>query len=143
MFMPSIFDNNFVDSFFDDMFTVSARYQRADSTVMKTDVKDLGSEYELDMELPGFAKEDIQAELKDGYLTVKAVSNQTNDEKDSKGNYIRKERYCGTCQRSFKVGDALTQDDIKAAFKDGVLTIRLPKEKEKPAVDERKYITIQ
>ena len=74
---------------------------------------------------------------------MKAVSNQTNDEKDSKGNYIRKERYCGTCQRSFKVGDALTQDDIKAAFKDGVLTIRLPKEKEKPAVDERKYITIQ
>lgn len=143
MFMPSIFDHNFVDNFFDDMFALPGRYHRADSAVMKTDVKDLGSDYELQMELPGFAKEDIQAELKDGYLTIKAQRNQNNDEKDNEGNYIRRERYCGTCQRSFRVGEAVTEDDIQASFHDGVLTVRLPKEKEKPAVEERKYIAIQ
>jgi len=143
MLMPSIFNNNFVDNFFDDMFRWPANYRKADSTVMRTDVKDLGDKYELSMELPGYQKEDIKAELKDGIMTITAEKKQNNDEKDTDGNYIRRERYYGSCQRSFQVGEALTEEDIHAEFKDGILSITLPKEKEKPAVEEKKYIAIK
>lgn len=73
--------------------------------------------------------EDVKAELNDGYLTISANHNETNDEKDSNGNYIRRERYTGTCQRSFYVGDNVTETDIQAAFKDGILRLSFPKEK--------------
>ena len=142
MLRPSIFNTNFVDNFFDDMFRWPAGYRKADSSVMRTDVKDLGSDYELSMELPGYSKEDIKAELKDGIMTIRAERKQENDEKDTDGNYIRRERYYGSCQRSFQVGEALTEEDIHAEFKDGILKITLPKEKEKPAVEEKKYIPI-
>jgi HSP20 family molecular chaperone IbpA len=142
MLRPSIFNSNFVDNFFDDMFRWPANYRKADSSVMKTDVKDLGEDYELSMELPGYGKEDIKAELKDGIMTIKAERKQENDEKDADGNYIRRERFYGSCQRSFQVGEAITEEDIHAQFKDGILTITLPKEKEKPAIEEKKYIPI-
>ena len=141
--MPSIFNNNFVDNFFDDMFRWPAGYRKADSTVMRTDVKDLGDQYELTMELPGYGKDDIKAELKDGIMTIKAERQENKDEKDQDGNYIRRERHYGSCQRSFQVGEDLTEEDIHAEFKDGILTITLPKEKEKPAIEEKKYITIE
>ena len=143
MLMPSIFNNNFVDNFFDDMFRWPTSMRKADSSVMRTDVRDLGDSYELSMELAGYSKDDIKAELKDGIMTITATKNENNDEKDTEGNYIRRERYYGTCQRSFQVGDALNEEDIHAEFKDGILKITLPKEKEKPAVEEKKYIAIQ
>jgi HSP20 family molecular chaperone IbpA len=143
MLMPSIFNNNFVDNFFDDMFRWPSNFRKADSSVMKTDVKDLGESYELAMDLPGYAKEDIKAELKDGVMTISAERKQDNDEKDADGNYIRRERYYGSCSRSFQVGEGLTEEDVHAEFKDGILMIVLPKEKEKPAIEEKKYIAIE
>lgn len=142
MLRPSIFNSNFVDNFFEDMFRLPAGYRKADSPVMRTDVKDLGNDYELSMELPGYTKEDIKAELKDGIMTIRAEKKEDKDEKDSEGNYIRRERYYGSCQRSFRVGEAITEEDVHAEFKDGILKITLPKEKEKPAVEEKKYIPI-
>lgn len=143
MLMPSIFNDNFVDNFFDDMFRWPANFRKADSSIMRTDVKDLGEQYELSMELAGYGKDDIKAELKDGIMTITAEKKGNNDEKDTDGNYIRRERYYGSCQRSFRVGENLTEEDIHAQFKDGILTITLPKEKEKPAIEEKKYISIQ
>lgn len=143
MFMPSIFENNFVDNFFDDMFSMPTTYRRRENAMMKTDVRDCGDCYELDMELPGYKKEDIQAELKDGNLTISAQCKQEKEEKDKNGNFVRRERYTGRCQRSFYVGEQVKQEDIQAAFQDGILKLRVPKVEERPAVEERKYIAIQ
>ena len=96
MMMPSIFGNNFVDDVFDDMFPFAGNYTTANYDLMKTDVKDAGDHYELEMEMPGVEKENIKAELKDGYLTVTAQQNTNKDEKDKQGNYIRRERYSGS-----------------------------------------------
>ena len=146
MLMPSILSNDFMD----DFFTVprvtgfgGSRFDRDFSRMMTTDVKETDNGYELDMNLPGFAKEDIKAELKDGYLTINAQSNSSNDEKDDDGNFIRRERYTGSCSRSFYVGDAVTQDDIHAAFKDGVLSLNIPKKEAVPEKEETKYIAIE
>ncbi len=145
MLMPSIFSNDFVDDFF-GVPRVTGFGNRIDSDfsrMMTTDVKETDNAYQVDMNLPGFAKEDIKAELKDGYLTVKAETNQNNDEQDDDGKYIRRERYTGSCSRSFYVGDAITQEDIHAAFKDGVLTLSIPKKEAIPQKDETKYIAIE
>ena len=146
MLMPSILSNDFMD----DFFTVprvtgfgGSRFDRDFSRMMTTDVKETDNAYQLDMNLPGFAKEDIKAELKDGYLTINAESNTSNDEKDEDGNYIRRERYTGSCSRSFYVGDGVTQDDIHAAFKDGVLSLTVPKKEAIPEKEETKYIAIE
>lgn len=140
MLMPSIFTNTYFDDFFEDPFK-SLDYNT--SGLMTTDVKDTKDGYEMTMNLPGVKKEDIQAELKDGYLTINAVSNSNKDEKDKDGKYIRKERYSGSCSRSFYVGDAVTQDDVKAKFENGVLTLEVPKKEEAPKVEEKKYISIE
>ena len=95
------------------------------------------------MNLPGYKKEDSKGEVKDGYLTVTATTSKNNDEKDKDGKYIRKERYSGSCSRSFYVGDAVTQDDVKAKFENGVLTLEVPKKEEAPKVEEKKYISIE
>ena len=95
------------------------------------------------MNLPGIKKEEVQAELKDGYLTITASSNTNKDEKDSEGRYIRRERRSGSCSRSFYVGDQVTQDEIKAKFENGTLTMTVPKKEEKPEVPSRKYISIE
>ncbi len=146
MLMPSILSNDFMD----DLFSVprvtgfgGSRFEHDFSRMMTTDVKETDNGYQLDMNLPGFAKEDIKAELKDGYLTINAQSNSQNDEKDEAGNYIRRERYTGSCARSFYVGDAVTQDDIHAAFKDGVLSLNIPKKEAVPEKEETKYIAIE
>ena len=143
MMMPSIFGNNFVDDVFDDMFPFAGNYTTANYDLMKTDVKDAGDHYELEMEMPGVKKEDVKAELKDGYLTVSAETNTKKDEKAEDGKYIRRERYSGSCSRSFYVGDGVKQEDIKAKFEDGTLKLFVPKEAAKPAVEQKKYISIE
>lgn len=95
------------------------------------------------MELPGYKKEDIKADLKDGYLTITASRNEAKEEHDSKGKCIRKERYTGSCNRSFYVGKELTQDDIKAAFSDGILRLSIPKEVPKAIEEQPRYIAIE
>ena len=145
MLVPSIFDDNFATDFFNDFFPYTGRTS-ADRTsnvaLMQTDVKDLGNAYELGIELPGFGKDEIQAELSDGYLTVSAEHNENKDEKGDDGKYIRKERYTGRCVRRFFVGDTIEQKDIKAKFENGVLCLTIPKESAKPQVEEKKYISI-
>ena len=140
MLMPSIFTNTYFNDFFEDPFK-SLDYNT--SGLMTTDVKDTKDGYEMTMNLPGVKKEDIQAELKDGYLTINAVSNSNKDEKDKDGKYIRKERYSGACSRSFYVGDAVTEEDIKGEFKHGILKLFVPKKEAKPAVEDHKYIAIE
>ena len=140
MLMPSIFNDNLFDDFFDFNYPTF----RYDTTVlMKTDIKETDNGYEVTMNLPGVKKEDVKAELKDGYLTIQASSNTSKDEKDNDGRYIRRERYAGTCSRSFYVGDAVTQEDIKAKFENGTLTLDIPKKDAKPAVEQKKYISIE
>ena len=145
MLMPSIFSNDFMDDFFSvpRVTGFGHSYDNNFSRMMTTDVKENENGYQVDMNLPGFAKEDIKAELKDGYLTIKAETNQNNDEKDDDGKYIRRERYTVSCSRSFYVGDAVTQEDIHAAFKDGVLSLNIPKKETIPQKDETKYIAIE
>ena len=143
MMMPSIFGNNFVDDVFDDMFPFAGNYTTANYDLMKTDVKDAGDHYELEMEMPGVEKENIKAELKDGYLTVTAQQNTNKDEKDKEGKYIRKERYTGQFTRSFYIGDNITQEDIKGKFENGLLKLEVPKKEVKELAEEKKYIQIE
>ena len=132
----SLFDNMFDDFFKDPFFTRNNSVK-----VMKTDIQEKDDKYILDMDLPGYDKEDIKAQLKDGYLTISAQKNTSNDEKDEEGNYIRRERYCGKCSRSFYVGDSIKEEDIKASFNNGILELTFPKEVPQKE-DEIKYITI-
>ena len=145
MLRPTIYSTNFVDNIFDDFFNDSFFTTSAARSVnqMSTDVKDCGDHYQIDMDLPGFSRENVQAELKDGYLTIHASRSTSNDEKDENGRYIRRERYSGQYQRSFFVGKSITQQDIRARFADGVLTLDVPKEDQKPKVEENHYITIE
>lgn len=132
-----LFDELFKDPFF------STTFNRSDTSLMKTDIQESGDKYLLDIELPGFHKEDIHAELKEGYLTVTATRNEKKDDKDEKGNYLRRERFSGTCKRSFYVGEGITQDDIQAGFENGILRLSIPKEAPKAIEEKPKYITIQ
>ena len=132
----SLFDDMFNDPFF------TRSYDGTSSQVMRTDIHEKDGNYLVEMELPGYAKEDIKADLKDGYLTITAHKNETKAEKDARGNCIHKERYTGTCNRRFYVGEDVTQEDIKAAFKDGVLTLQIPQEVQKQE-EQPKLITIE
>ena len=151
MLMPSIFNDNLFDDFFDFPFyddKADRKIQRKlyghhAGNLMKTDIKEMKDGYELEIDLPGFKKDEVTAELKDGYLTVSAETNTKKDEKAEDGKYIRRERYSGSCSRSFYVGDGVKQEDIKAKFEDGVLKLEIPKKEAKPAVEEKKYITIE
>ena len=109
---------------------------------MKTDVKEKDGNYEVAIDLPGFKKDEITAELKDGYLTISAAKGLDKDEKDKEGKYIRRERYSGQCARTFYVGEAVTQEDIKAKFEDGILKVTIPKVEPKK-VEDKKYIAIE
>ena len=111
--------------------------------LMKTDVKDTEHGYEITMNLPGVKKEDVKAALKDGYLTISATSDSKKEEKNDKGQYIRRERYTGSCSRSFYVGEDIQQEDVKAEFKHGILKLFVPKKEAKPAVEEKKHIAIE
>ncbi len=146
MLMPSIFGENLFDDFFNDFAHPAKslmRYQTPASNVMRTDIKETASGYELDIDLPGYKKSDVQAELKEGYLTISASTSKDDGEKDKDGQYIRRERYYGSCSRSFYVGEAVTQEDIRAKFEDGILKITVPKKEAKPEVEESKYIAIE
>ena len=152
MLLPSIFGENLFDDFFDDVPFFDNRaenqiekklYGRHAHNVMKTDIKETDDGYELIVDLPGFKKDEIKVSL-DGYLTIEAAKGLDEDEQEKKsGKYIRKERYAGSCQRSFYVGDNLTQEDIKGEFKHGILTLNVPKKEAKPAVETNKYIAIE
>lgn len=142
MLMPSIFGEDLFDNFFDD-FARPARRPAPPVTMMKTDIKEMDDRFELDIDLPGFKKEDVHADLKDGYLTIGAQTASDDGEKDKDGKYIRRERFYGSCSRSFFVGEDITEEDIKAKFDNGILKVIVPKKEAKPVVEEKKVITIE
>ena len=145
MLMPSIFGENlFNDDWMDFGFPEvdKALYGKHANNVMKTDVKETDTGYEVDIDLPGFKKDEINAQLDNGYLTISAAKGLDKDERDKKGKYIRKERYAGAMSRSFYVGEGVTQEDIKAKYEDGILRLSVPK-KEAKAVENKKYIAIE
>ena len=145
MLMPSIFGENlFNDDWMDFGFPEvdKALYGKHANNVMKTDVKETDTGYEVDIDLPGFKKDEINAQLDNGYLTLSAAKGLDKDEKAKKGKYIRKERYAGAMSRSFYVGEGITQEDIKAKYEDGILRLSVPK-KEAKAVENKKYIAIE
>ena len=145
MLMPSIFGENlFNDDWMDFGFPEvdKALYGKHANNVMKTDVKETDTGYEVEIDLPGFKKDEINAQLDNGYLTISAAKGLDKDEKDKKGKYIRKERYAGAMSRSFYVGEGVTQEDIKAKYEDGILRLSVPK-KEAKAVENKKYIAIE
>ena len=133
MLMPSIFGENL----FDDFFTFERPQKQYEKEVscdlMKTDIREYEGGFELDINLPGCRKEDIQAELKDGTLTITAVSNKNTEE--AAGRYIRRERFSGSCSRKFYVGEEITREDIRARFEDGVLKLLVPKKEAKKPED--------
>ncbi len=130
--LPSLFSENLFDDFFGDSFnrymkdTQNALYGKHAKHLMKTDVRETDEGYEVDIDLPGFAKDEVNLELEDGYLTIRAAKGLDKDEKDKKGRYIRQERYAGACSRSFYVGD-VRPEDVKAKYESGVLRLQLPK----------------
>ena len=146
MLMPSIFGEDLFDDFMGyptgRQAAVNAYPQVKD--MLKTDIRDVDGNYELEIDLPGFKKDEVTAELNDGYLTVSAAKGLDQDEQEKEtGKYIRRERYAGACQRSYYVGEDITEEDIKAEFKHGILKLFVPKKEVKPAVEEKKYISIE
>lgn len=148
MMLPTIFGENLFDDFMDDAFERNffggrnPLYGKHSKNLMKTDVKETERGYELDIDLPGFKKDEISAHLEDGYLTVSAAKGVDKDEKYNEGRYIRRERYSGSMTRSFYVGNAVTEEDIKAKYEDGILSLSIPK-KDPKAVEAKKYIAIE
>mgnify|MGYP002537746948 FL=1 len=132
--LPSIFGENLFDDFFADPFAVMVPqgrdplYGKHAKNLMKTDVRETENSYELDIDLPGFKKDEASVDLKDGYLTISASKGVDKDETDKKGKYIRQERYAGACSRSFYVGNDVEPENISAKFEDGILQISVPKE---------------
>ena len=145
MLMPCILGENlFNDDWMDFGFPEvdKALYGKHAGHVMKTDVKETDAGYEVDIDLPGFKKDEISDKLDDGYLTISASKGLDKDEKNKEGKYIRKERYAGAMSRSFYVGGDVTEEDIKAKYEDGILRLSIPK-KEAKAVENKKYIAIE
>lgn len=157
MMTPSIFGENLFDDFFGDFFDFPVfddramqkaqkkLYGRHASNMMKTDVQEHDDHYEVDIDLPGFKKEELSLELKDGYLVISATKGLDKDEKEKKsGKFVRRERYVGSMSRSFYVGEDMKQEDIHAKYESGVLKLSIPKaEEQKAQVDESKYIAIE
>lgn len=158
MLMPSLFNESFdlMDRFYDPWFGFDNRefknlekklYGHRAKNVMNTDIKENDTGYEMTVDLPGFSKDEVSVDLQNGYLIISAAkgldqNEAESDEEAKKGNYIRRERYVGSCQRSFYVGDAITHEDVKAKFKHGILTIEIPK-KDANQVEAKKYIAIE
>ena len=137
--VPSIFGENLFDEFWNDPFDMDRMlprgrdplYGKHSKNLMKTDVRETEGSYELDVDLPGFKKEDVNVELKDGYLTIAASKSLDKDEKDQKGRYIRQERYAGSMSRSFYVGEDVQPSEISAKFENGILQLSVPKAEQK------------
>ena len=148
MMMPSVFGENLFDDWMDFPFSrllgdeERNLYGKHARNMMKTDVKETENGYEVDIDLPGFKKDELNLHLENGYLTVSAAKGLDKDEKDKKGHYIRKERYAGSMSRSFYVGENLTEEDIHAKYENGILKLNVPKT-EKKAVEARKTIAIE
>lgn len=150
MLYPSIFNDSLFDDLMDFDFPVfrgmgdvdKKLYGKHAAQMMKTDVHEHEDQYEVDIDLPGFKKDEITLDLENGYLTVSAAKGLDKDEKNKKGKLIRQERYAGSMQRSFYVGEGVTEEDVKAKFEDGVLKLNIPK-KEAPKVPEKKTIMIE
>ena len=151
MLMPSIFrTNSLIDDLFDDDWFDDKEFKNVEKklyghrakNVMNTDVKETEDGYELEMDLPGFKKDELHLELNDGYLTISAEKGLDKDEKDKNDKYIRRERYAGSMSRSFYVGENMKEEDIHAKYENGILTLDVPKEQKK-AVPEKRYIAIE
>ena len=150
MMMPSVFGESLFDDLMDFPFEKeffghrNPLYGKHAQNVMKTDIKETDKGYELVVDLPGFTKDEVKADLENGYLTISAEKGLDKDEKEKEtGRYIRRERYAGACSRSFYVGKEVHQDDIKAEFKHGILTLFVPKKEAKPAVEQKHSISIE
>ena len=145
MLMPRIFGEDLFNDWMDFSFPDIDRklYGKHVNNIMKTDVKEKDGSYEVAIDLPGFKKDDVKAELKDGYLTISAVKGLDKDEKNQEGRYIRRERYVGNMSRSFYVGEDITENDIHAKFEDGILMLDIPKKEEQKKVDQKRYVTIE
>ncbi len=149
MFMPGFFNDTFLDDFVDGFFAPEKPRPRRPMQrigfpidgMMRTDVKETDNTFELAMDLPGYTKDNVKAELKKGCLVITATREQENSEGEE-GRYVCKERYYGSCSRSFYVGKDVTEEDIKAKFDNGILKITVPKKEPKPEIEEKKYITI-
>lgn len=145
MLLTDIFGRSFMDDFFEDF--ASSSYYRPNRIgsipAMKADVQELENAYQIDLDLPGFKKEDLHAELKDGYLMIRATRESREEEKDARDRYIRQERYTGHYQRSFYVGEDITQEDIHATFENGVLKLIVPKKEIQPKISESRTIMIE
>ena len=149
MLMPSIFGENLIDDDwmnfgFNDNFwgKKNPLYGKHAQNMMKTDVREKDDSYELDVDLPGFKKDEIKVQLKDGYLTLSAAKGLDKDQQDKQGNYIRRERYAGTMSRSFFVGEDVAQEDIHAKYEDGILRLSVPKKAPKK-IENTGYISIE
>ena len=125
----------------EDMFRIDPFFSEEGNKVMKTDIKEKKDKYILEIDLPGYEKEDIKIHIEDGYLNIHAKTNSKNDEKED-GKFVRKERYYGECSRSFYIGDNISEDEIHASFKNGTLKLEIPKKEEKKELPEKKYIEI-
>ena len=157
MMRPGIFGENLFDDFFDGFFDFPAfddkamqkaqrkLYGRHAANMMKTDVQEHDDHYEVDIDLPGFRKDELSLELQDGYLVISAAKGLDRDEKEKKtGKFVRQERYAGSMSRSFYVGEDVKQEDIHAKYESGVLKLNIPKvEEKKPEVEAKKYIAIE
>ena len=141
MYMMIVPRKNFdlFDDFFDDPFF--HKEERHPMPMMKTDIRENDESYVIDVDLPGFDKENIKIDVEDGYLNIKASMNSSEDEEE-KGKFIRRERFVGECSRSFYVGEDVESDDIKATFKNGILTLEVPKMEKKKELPEKKYVEI-
>ena len=142
--MPSIFGEDLFDDF---MGYPTGRQAAANAypqvkDMMKTDIRDVDGNYELEIDLPGFKKEDVKIQLKNGYLNIQATREEKKDEKDDKGKYVRRERYTGTCNRSFYVGSSIKHEDIHAKYENGILHVTFPKEETKKEAEEKKFVSI-
>ena len=149
MMMPSIFGENLFDDFMNDFpfekhffGERNPLYGKHAKNIMKTDVKETDNSYELDIDLPGFKKEDINVQLDNGYLTIAASKSLEKEDEHEKSHYIRQERYSGSMSRSFYVGNDVKQEEIHAKYEDGILKLAVPK-KAANAIESTKYIQIE
>ena len=155
--LPSIFGENLFDDFFDDFDDFDRRvdrylnwrhglnrelYGKKARNMMKTDVRETDGTYELDIDLPGFAKDEIDVKMNNGYLTISASKGLDKDQKDNEGRYIRRERYTGQSSRSFYVGDSVAREDVTAKFEDGILRLTVPKKVHRE-IPQTNYIAIE
>lgn len=134
-------DFDLFDDFFNDPFFRGGEKRPPVHPLMKTDIKETENSYIIDMDLPGYDKKDIQIDVENGYLNINAKIDNSNDEEE-KGKFIRRERYYGECSRSFYIGEDVCEDDIKASFKNGILTLDVPKVKEEDQKRDKKFIAI-